>query len=439
MTADASGPPGAGAPAGSAFKRAVGAAGVYTLSSVLSRAGAIVLIPLYTRRLSLADYGDYALAQTVMQILPSVLSLGLVSAVARFFFEGRDVATAQARTAAVARAQILLSVAFAALLQAGVLLARPGGTTGLFGRWELSCMVWASAGGAIAAIPSAYLRVRQRPIATSLFQLGQFLCFTGAGILLVSVLGRGLRGSIEAAALAYVVNGLAAVVFVLRALKGPLRRDVLREALRFSLPFVPHYVASQSQLIADRWTMKGAGLAEALGGYSLASQLATPTSMLVGAWNDAVGPSFGEAYRTGGLPALAARYWSWVRTFLVVAGGGSLLTVAGLPVVGLLVGDAFRHALWITPWLLCSIIIETLYYPSFDVLFFANRSGVIPFITALSTFLSVALNILLVPRYGVVGAIAARLCSMSVRSAVIFVAARRSLRGANAAAGAGNQ
>jgi O-antigen/teichoic acid export membrane protein len=51
----------------------------------------------------------------------------------------------------------------------------------------------------------------------------------------------------------------------------------------------------------------------------------------------------------------------------------------------------------------------------------------------------VALNILLVPRYGVVGAIAARLCSMSVRSAVIFVAARRSLRGANAAAGAGNQ
>lgn len=400
-----------------------GPAAVYLWASVVSSGAGLVLIPIYTRRLSLAEYGDYVLALTLIAVLPTVLTLGMTSALARFFFDTPDREEGRRRVGGVARAMILLAVGLALPIE-GLVLAL-GQPDGLWGRWELSCILWAGVGGALAQIPSVYLRAAQRPYPAAALQLVQFFSVVGGGVVLVVLLGRGLRGAIEAYALAYVVNGLIAAVFVVLALPGRPSRTLFGEAMALALPFVPHFLANQAHVVSDRWTFKAYGFENSLGGYSLASQLVLPASVVVGAWNDAESPRIGEAYRDGGMPGLRSTYRGALKSYGLAAAipvGGLLLL---LPLLPYALGDSFVAFLKWVPVLGLGVIVETFYYPNANVLFFAGRVRSIPLVTIASATTNVVLNVVLIPLVGLPGAVVARLAAGSVRSVAIgWVAAR---------------
>jgi O-antigen/teichoic acid export membrane protein len=405
----------------------MGSAGLYMLASVLARTGALILIPLYTRKLTIEEYGDYALAQTLVAMLPSFLSLGLSAAVSRFYFDGNDPGVSLPRVGGVARWLLLLTVLTSALLQAGIAFLGPAGGTGITGAWELTCVVWAAAGSAIAVVPLLYLKAAQRATSAVVFQLGQFVLNVAAGMVCVGLLARGLRGAIEALALAGVLNGLAATLFILVTLPGSMTRSLLREALRFSLPFVPHYAANQLQYVSDRWTMKATGLQAALGSYSLAGQLTAPIVMVVGAWNEAFSPRMGEMYRLGALPNIRRNFRSVQRSYVLSAALPSAGLLLLLPAAAWMLPRDYAGALWLVPLLLVSSIVEALYLPNVNVLFYAGRTGQIPKITISAGVLNTALNLVLIPLYGVLGAVAARFVSMTFRTAVVWYASRECL------------
>jgi O-antigen/teichoic acid export membrane protein len=69
------------------FGRFSSNAAVYGVSLVITRAGWIVLLPIYWTRLSPEDYGIIGIAAAIQLFLTPVLSLGLYDAVQRFYFE----------------------------------------------------------------------------------------------------------------------------------------------------------------------------------------------------------------------------------------------------------------------------------------------------------------------------------------------------------------
>ena len=418
---------------GRARRRVLGGAAIYFGATLLARAGAILLIPIYTRRLTREEYGDYALAQTLIAFLPTFLSLGLLSAMARYYYDDKDVGASRDKAGAAARAMVLVSLVLALVAQAAIVVLAPAGRVGLGGRWELTCILWAGVGSSFAAAPAIYLRASQRPLSAAAFQLGQFASNTAAGIVLVAVLNRHLRGSIEASALAYGVDGLFGLLFIGVALKGRVTVQRIREALRFSLPFVPHFAANQLQQISDRWTMKLEGMQAPLGSYALASQLTAPTFMAVIAWNDADTATMGEIFRARGLRGIGEELGRIRRGYVLAAlVPGALITVA-LPVLALIVGGRFAGALWMIPFMCASMLVECLYFPYANVVFFASRTSLIPKITITSGLLNVALNLVLIRVMGVGGAIVARALSMGCRSLAMWLAARRCLREAETA------
>src|SRR5438874_10950083 len=87
---------------------------VYLVAGALSRVGALVLIPLYTRALSREDYGDYALALSIVAICPTLLTLGLTSSIPRAFFgqSDREQATRQAGDVAACAIVCAFGMAF---------------------------------------------------------------------------------------------------------------------------------------------------------------------------------------------------------------------------------------------------------------------------------------------------------------------------------------
>jgi O-antigen/teichoic acid export membrane protein len=411
------------------FSKRVGIATVYLGATVLARAGAVLLIPLYTRRLSLPEYGDYALAQTMISLLSTPIALSLHQAVGRFYFGHKDVAASEARTGGAARWLVIVTLVNALALQLLIYALRPADATGLFSRWALSCIVWGSAGASIGQVPAQFLKGAQRPFPAAGFQLTEFFLTVGAGLLMVLVLGRGLRGAIEAAAIAGIANGCIATTFILIRLKGRVTLTLLKEAVRFSLPFIPHAAGNQIQFISDRWVMKATGYEAALGAYSLASQLTAPVSMAVEAWHQASSPQMGETFRAGGIEGMAKRSTAYQRSYLMIALMAGLGLCLALPIAALVVGKSFQRALWLVPFICAIIALESLYHANAVIVFYADKPGSIPKVTIPAGILNVALNAVLVPAMGgIPGALLSRAISMGFRSGGMWWFARQHLK-----------
>lgn len=403
------------------------AAGIYLAATVLARAGSIVLIPFYTRKLSLDHFGDYAIAQTIVQLAVNMLSLGTIAAVGRFYFDGSDLQQSTAKSGSASRFSIALTVGISLVCQAVILLVGGSNAQRLGSRWELSCMLWAGAGTFVSQIPLTYLRSAQRPVMVSVLNLFQFLTSVAAGLVLVAWMGRQLRGTVEAMALSAMFNAAIAAVYVAWKMPGRISRAIARESLIYSLPFVPHLAALQVANSADRWVMKTHGDVE-LGPYALAGQLTTPTQMVLGAWNEADAPRMGEEYRQGGRAAMAKGFRRTVAGYVLAALLPGIATVIALPLLRAFVGQKFGGTLWPTPVLAFLLVIDAFYFPSVNVLSFVNQTRIIPVVTAIYATVNAGLNILLIPMFGIPGALVARGVSSAVRSTLVSWFARRALK-----------
>src|SRR5262249_10814368 len=63
---------------------------IYLGSAALSKAASLFLIPIYTSRLSRAEYASFGLCQTLYWIGPPLATMALSSALARFYFDDTD-------------------------------------------------------------------------------------------------------------------------------------------------------------------------------------------------------------------------------------------------------------------------------------------------------------------------------------------------------------
>jgi len=226
-------------------------AAVYLAAVVLSRAGAFLLIPLYTRRLTLEEYGQYALFLTLLAFLSTLMSAGLVAALPKAYFSEDDRAAGKRHAAEVARWLALISLGGAGILLVGVECVAAPDWGDLLGRDTLRLAILGGAGTAVSAVPWTLLRSEQRPYAASAFQLLQLPAITGAGLFLVLVLDRGYTGAIEAAALAPMFTGVVSLVYIIKLPKSGMHLTRLRRSLRFALPFIPLGVLFISRLPRD--------------------------------------------------------------------------------------------------------------------------------------------------------------------------------------------
>jgi O-antigen/teichoic acid export membrane protein len=396
---------------------------VYTVLAGLSRASSILMGPFLTRRLTPAEYGDLAFYQSTAAVLSMVLSAGLTAAVSRFYFEGDNREEALRASGSVARGMLATVLGGALLCAALISLTHLSSDT----RHHALATLVSGVGLALVSIPVGLTRARQRP-----FQVAAFASIEFGGLLLstvglVGVAERGLDGALEALALSGVLSGVAAGAYVV-SLPGQLNRAMLARGLRFSAPFVPHFIANQLLTLGDRWFLKANGLESQLGPYALASQLAAPIGLVIGAHNDTASARLGEAVRTGGSDQLRLGFPSLARGYLMLAVPLCGVVLVASPLVPWVFSSRFESAVGFLPLLLLSILIETLYYPATNVLFFANATTRIPVLTGLSGLASLVLNVLLIPKYGAWGALVARVIAMTLRTALALSFARAAMR-----------
>ncbi len=389
-------------PPSSRYTRLLTNTAVFTVGKLLSQLMVFLMTRLYTAYLSPADYSTADLIANMANLLIPLACVGISEGIFR------NAAARDGDKEAVFTNGL-------AVLGGGSLLFL-GGTlvclclSPLFNflpflegfEWLLVLYVlWAN----LHSVVSQYLCAIGR---TKLYA-GQGLLNTalviGLNILFLPVFDLGVTGYVLSTVIADLLTTvfLVAVARLWRAVKPrSVSRNAIRALLRFCLPLVPTTVFWWITGVSDRYMVAEMRSPEMNGLYAAAYKIPTLLIYAVGIFDSAWKLSVAAEDD----PAAAASFYSRVwRVYTTVAflGGGALMLFCRL-FARLLFAPAYRAA-WIYIPLLTVATIFTALDTFLGSVYFAGRRTKWSMLTALvGAVLNVALNLLLIPGWGAMGA-----------------------------------
>ena len=387
-------------PVGARLRQLANHSMVYGLGGLAAKLVGIFLLPLYTHRVSRADFGEVELVMAGIAALAILLKLGLINAMFRFSFIDR---TAAARQKAMQTSFTGVLVTSTIGLAAGLLLADPIARVidvdktlvliGAFGLWVTINY----------DLLTAIYRVEQRPAAFIVYSLTNVAITVTVSIILVVPLDLGATGIILGNfAGTYIVYGL--MLYARRSTVGfrHFDRAVIRRMLHYAMPLVPAGLMLWGLNLADRFQIQHLASAEALGSFSAASKIALGIMLLVGAFQTAWAPfahsilDDGEARNTY---RVAFSYWSIVMCWGLVA-----ISAFTPPYVRL----AFPARWWDSAPVVPLLVGGGILYGAYMIIRIGvNRSGrtqFTPVVAAVAMGVNIGLNFVLIPAWGIIGA-----------------------------------
>ena len=404
----------------------------YAAGNVLVMVAGFVSFPIMTRLLDTSQYGIFGYYDAWLLILAALFKLGAQHTILRFYPHTGD-ARALARYGAN---QILLpmlgSVALWLLALAGyaaiVHFAPPEATPiGWIMLALLLPTIWISYAGAFAY-------AEERSDVSVRIVVGQRWCEAFAILLVVYFVERSTLGAYLARLAVALAFAIALGAWLYRRVPMHLRdidRHAYRDGLRYGLPLVLNEIASNLLSFADRLMLRGM-LRDfaAVGVYTIGYGLALNINNLfnIALYNAYTQVSIRE-YETRG-PEAVLRTKRLVLHFLVYV---SVAMVVGLVCVGrdvlLLMAGGDKHAsvpVFVTIGVIYTL--DGLFGICGSGLLLLKRSRTVLLLTLGSALLNVALNLVFIPRFGVMGAVWSTALAFAALNVARWVTCPRVLR-----------
>jgi O-antigen/teichoic acid export membrane protein len=388
---------------GAQIKRLTKQSAIYGLGGIVSRLLAVLLLPLYTSYLGTAGFGKIETIVAITTVLVVVLRLGISSAFFRFYFDSND----EKRRTLVVRTSFWFTMAMATLgLVAGCILATP--IAHLLRLGDDPWLVRAGFVGLWAQMNyeqlTSLFRVEERPVAFVSASIANIFITVGATVLLVVGLDKGPTGAVVGNFLGTLAVYLALLAYRRYQLGLEFDRGLLRAMNRFGMPLVPSALALWAINFVDRFFIALFKGQDEVGVYSLAVRASSVIVFLMVAFRLAW-PAFAYSIED---ESVAKRTYAFVLTYLLL-----LCSWVSL-VLGLL-----------SPWIVrvlaptdagfyrASEAVGILAfagtaYAGYTVLAIgigrARRTQFNWIITGAAALVNVALNLALIPPYGMIGA-----------------------------------
>ncbi len=371
----------------------------YTAASILSKLIAVALLPLYTRYLTPADYGAAEVLFAAVVAASIVIRLGVIEAVLRFYYKGdedpgRVVSTSFATLFWVGGLAVAVAMPFAEPISEA-LLDRPDAElarVAIIGLWVLT----------LSEFLLTLFRLDERARAYFLTTLGSVLATIALTVVLVVGRDEGALGLLLGSYAVGAVMVLGLIAYQWRRLSLRVDLGLLRRLMRFGLPTMPAELSLYSLNFIDRIIIvRFAGLAAA-GLYSLAVKFSQGVNVLVRGFQLAWPPlaySVVDDDEARRFYALVVTWFTAVCTFAVV---GIWLLARWL--VRALAAPEFFQSYEAIGLLSTGVTLYALYMVLVVIL---GRTGRTEFnfpATLAATIANIALNLILVPPFGIVGA-----------------------------------
>jgi O-antigen/teichoic acid export membrane protein len=387
----------------------------YTAASIVSKLIAVALLPLYTRYLTRTDYGYAEVMFAAIVTASIVVRLGLIEALLRFYYkDGEDPARVVSSTFAalfwLATAAALVALPFAEPISE-LLLTEPAADLGRIAIGGL----WVST---MFEFLLTLFRLEERARAFFVTTMLSVLSAIGLTVILVVGAGEGARGLL----LGSYISGAAFVLGLIwvhrKRLSLRFELPLLQRLLRFGLPTMPAELSLYGLNFVDRLIIIHTAGPPQAGLYSLGVKFAQGVNVLVRGFQLAW-PPLAYSIREDGE---ARRVYANVVTLF---SAGCAFVVAGMWLLSRWIVRALAAPEFFGSYKVIGLIATatTLYALYMVLVVILGRTGRTEFnfpaaAAALAT--NIALNLILVPPLGIVGAGIALVASYLVVLALMY-------------------
>lgn len=381
---------------------------IYAIPSIVSRGLAVILIPLYTRVLSPADYGSFDLLSAFAVLVNLTVALEVSQGVARFYSDEKD---AERRVDYASSAFWFTIFCYTVFLIAA-----------LFFNKELSLLVMGRSGmetafgvgviyiffnGVFYFIQNQFrweLRSSHYAIVSSIVTVATAVL----AVILTYVWTWGLAGLLSGMA----GGALAGVFYGLWHFRATFRFqfqwDRLREMLVFSVPLVPSGISVFVSQYIDRLMINHYLSLNDVGLFGIGFRVAGMVGLVIVGFQGALTPLIYAHHRNPSTPSQLARIFRIFVAFALLM--FLVISIFAKNIMTVLTTPAYYDAANIVVFLIPAILLSNMYIfaPGTAI---EKKTHIILWINVGGALLNVLLNAVLIPHFGIEGASVAKLIS----------------------------
>ena len=395
----------------------------YGIGKMGEGVAALVLIPVLTRAFSPTEFGLWDIVVTFFVITTTVTSLALEVSLSAFYFETED--AVQRKT--IASTSVYFRFFSSFLVAIVIFLLAPAISSLIFDAPHYSRYFRIVA----AAIPfflgmnifRQLLRVSFAPGKYNVVSIGYAALYALFGIFLVVRMQMGINGILLGMLAALVVASLVGAVFTRRFLAFQFSMSALRKMLSFGLPILPSLFACWIIDFSDRYFLARLSTLEQVGIYSAGAKISSIIILFVTSFQMAWLP---YALSIQHKEDARERYSRGLFLFLLICLiGGTGIVIFVKPILILLTQPKYYGAEKVVGLLVLATIAYGAYLIMNIGLIIAKKTSFTSISVGVGALLNIALNFMLIPHYGMLGAAAATLISYLVAAAAIYWFANR--------------
>lgn len=393
-----------------------------------------ISLPIFTRVFSVADYGLIDFGTKILLLLTAFSKMGLQNSALRWFDEKqfascREDASRYYSTMFFGAlfTSVLVALAFLGICES-VLRHR-------IQSYMLTIMVFVAAMTVVRAIQSmlwSFMRIEERTKAYNISMVVGKMAMIAAICLLLPWIGRAARTYFSGALAAEI--GLALVltaILVHRGVLSLLQFDwrLLGAGLLFGGPLIFYEISTIVLDAGDRVLVAHYLGVFPLGIYSVAYGLSAQINdLLIFPLNLALFPIYMRLWTTKGQQATANFLSTCLDIFILVAAGVcAMVAVTARDGVVLLASSKYTGAQPLLPLIVIGLLIYTMHVFLCAGLLVHKKTGTMAVLLFCSAAVNVALNCILLPRIGLMGAATATLVSYAFCIAILGWASNRYL------------
>lgn len=385
---------------------------VYGVGRILSRIVSFVLLPIYTHYLTAGEYGTLELLELTTYIVMMFVAGGISHAVMRFYYDSDD-EREKMRVVSTALISIWVSslffliwlLLFASEISYAILESTE--FTGLFRLMFVSMVI-----SLTNEIPLSFIRAQQKSTLFTAISVVQLVIALSLNILFIVGFDWGIRGIILSGITSQAVSGVFLGIYTFRYSGFGYSLTRAKQLLRYGLPLIPAGLGYFALNFADRFFLQRFSDLTQVGIYALGYKFGMVISPMVAEpFLSIYRPKMFELARNNREEArefvgLVFTYLAFINLFMTL--GISILIKDAILILS---DPEFREAYQVVPLIGLAYVSFAAYSVIQIGILITKKTKYIAYMVISSAVLSLILNYLLIPPYGMWGAAAATIAS----------------------------
>jgi len=399
---------------------------IYGAGILLGRIVSFIMLPIYTRYLTPADYGVLELLTITTDVISIIIGIGLTSTVMRFYskYDNQEEKNKVVSTALIVMSVPSLIANLVCVLLSGKFSVLVFGSVDYTFYFQLSFVLLFLQSG--IDIPFALIRLKENSLLFILTNVSKLIIQLSLNIYFVMILKLGVAGILYSSLIAYLLISSFLIFYTVRSVGFAFSFQRSFEMLRFSYPLIFWSLGSFILTFSDRYFLNIYSDLTTVGIYSLAYKfgfllvalVVSPFSLI---WEP---KRFEIAKQPDGF-LIYKKVFMYLNIVLLMT--SLMISVFVKDILTFMSDPAYWEAYRLVPIILIAYIFQT--WTSFCNigLYLREKTSLFGLSAGISVIIVTLANVLLIPRFGAYGAAWATLIAFGIRLIVVLWFAQKQL------------